>query len=134
MATFSTIHVLIVDDEPSICHSLSEFLEDFGFKVSSAENAEKAIELLEESSFDAAVVDLRLPGMSGEGLILVAHYRQPQMKFVIHTGSAGYLLSDELKAVGINQEYVFFKPQYDLSRIADAIHALVKKDTVNYAK
>ena len=127
MVVLLPIHVLVVDDEPSICHSLSEFLDDFGFQVSSAENAEKAIELLEKHPYDAAVIDLRLPGMSGETLMLLAYKKQPQLKFVIHTGSAGYLISNELKAIGISQENVFFKPQPDLTRIANAILSLLKR-------
>lgn len=61
--------VLIVDDESSIRESLAEFLRDFGMNVDTAENAEDALELLRQKSFDVMIADLRLPGITGDAMI-----------------------------------------------------------------
>jgi YesN/AraC family two-component response regulator len=123
--------VLVVDDERFILDSLTGFLEDFEFEVSKADSAEKAIKLLEKTQVDIAVVDLRLPGMSGDLLIQKIHSLHPDIQFVIHTGSVGYVLSDELKAIGMTTKEVFFKPVPDLIDLVKTVLALVEKKIDN---
>jgi len=117
----SPIRVLVVDDEPSIRNSLVEFLEDCEFAVSAAESAESALELIDHTSIDVAIVDIRLPKLDGDSFILQAHQRYPRMRFLIHTGSVEYKLSDELKGFGVTHDHVFLKPQMDLSVFEAAI-------------
>jgi DNA-binding NtrC family response regulator len=59
------ISILIVDDEVSVRDSLySWFIED-GYRVKSAENANTALSLLENESFDIVLADIKMPGMDG---------------------------------------------------------------------
>ncbi len=59
------ISILIVDDEASVRDSLhSWFIED-GYIVECAENAKKALELLESGNFDIILADIKMPGMDG---------------------------------------------------------------------
>ncbi len=59
------ISILIVDDEESVRDSLySWFIED-GYRVESAENAKKALSMLENESFDIILADIKMPGMDG---------------------------------------------------------------------
>ena len=51
MKDYSSIRVLVIDDEPAICLSLTAFLEDYGFKASSAESAEEALDLMKNNEF-----------------------------------------------------------------------------------
>jgi DNA-binding NtrC family response regulator len=121
----SPIRVLVVDDEPSIRNSLVEFLEDYQFAVSAAESAEGALELIEHTPIDVAIVDIRLPKLDGDSFILQAHQRYPRMRFLIHTGSVEYKLPDELKGFGVHHANVFLKPQMDLSVFEEAIRKLM---------
>jgi two-component system response regulator AtoC len=57
--------VLVVDDEKNMRESLAEFLALDGFACELAASGEDALSLLSRSTFDAAVLDLWLPGMSG---------------------------------------------------------------------
>ena len=93
----SQTRVLVVDDEPAIRNSLVEFLKDCQFDVSAAGSAEGALDLIARIPIDVALVDIRLPRLDGESLILQAHLLRPHMRFLIHTGSMAYKLSDELK-------------------------------------
>jgi len=124
MSDYSTIHVLVIDDEPAICASLSAFLEDYGFQASTAESAEEALDLMKSNTYDICIVDLRLPGMSGEDLILKAKERYPKQKHIIYTGSISYNLSDKLKELGMRPEHVFLKPIRVLSLLVKCIKEL----------
>lgn len=121
--------VVVIDDEPSIRNSLVEFLEDCQFEVLAADSAEGALELIARVPIDVALVDIRLPKMDGDSLILQAHLLRPRMRFLIHTGSMAYKLPDELKTVGVAQEHIFLKPQMDLSVFADAICKLMSHES-----
>jgi len=116
------VKVLVVDDEPGIRESLSDFLDDYEFDVFSAESAEQALDIVAREDLDIAIVDLRLPGISGDTMILRSHSIKPDMKFLIHTGSVDYRLPAELKAIGMGSENLFLKPIPDLTVIIDAIH------------
>ncbi len=59
------ISILVVDDEDSVRDSLTNwFLED-GFQVDSAENAKRALQLLEHRQYDIILADIKMPGMDG---------------------------------------------------------------------
>jgi two-component system nitrogen regulation response regulator GlnG len=67
-------HILIVDDEASICWSFREFLADEGHEVSIAASAEEGLEIADRGGLDAVVLDIRLPGM--DGLTALAGFRE----------------------------------------------------------
>ncbi len=127
MLSSSGVRVLVVDDEPCIRESLSEFLSDYDYVVSSTESAEEALELLASAPQDVAIVDIRLPGMSGEAFMEQAHSVSPSIRFLVHTGSVHYMVSDELEKVGVRPEHVFLKPLSDLSVIAKQIEVLYRE-------
>ena len=58
-------HVLIVDDEESICWGLERLLTDSGHEVSLAASAEEALESAARRRPDLVVLDVRLPGIDG---------------------------------------------------------------------
>jgi DNA-binding NtrC family response regulator len=60
---------LVVDDEPLIRDTLSEFLTAEGCTVAVCRAAEQALELASERCFDVALCDVQLPGMDGIELL-----------------------------------------------------------------
>jgi DNA-binding NtrC family response regulator len=60
--------VLVVDDDPDILESLQLLLEDT-YEIEVAENGAEALALLKVKRFDAIVLDLMMPVMSGEVLV-----------------------------------------------------------------
>ena len=59
------ISILIVDDEESVRDSLYNWFIEDGYRVECAENAKKALLLLENDSFDIILADIKMPGMDG---------------------------------------------------------------------
>ncbi|MFZ2285974.1 MAG: sigma-54 dependent transcriptional regulator [Bacteroidales bacterium] len=59
------ISILIVDDEESVRDSLSNWFIEDGYSVDCAENAKKALHMLEDKEFDIILADIKMPGMDG---------------------------------------------------------------------
>jgi two-component system response regulator MtrA len=57
--------ILYVEDDPTIAQVISVSLSDEGFDVTLAENGATGISLAKDREFDLAIVDLRLPDVSG---------------------------------------------------------------------
>ncbi len=58
-------HVLIVDDNETNCRLLSALLESFGVSTDVAGSGEQAVSLVKKADYDAVLLDLHMPGMSG---------------------------------------------------------------------
>jgi len=59
------ISILIVDDEESVRDSLYNWFIEDGYRVECAENATKALSILESDNFDIVLADIKMPGMDG---------------------------------------------------------------------
>ena len=119
-------NILVVDDENPVRLSLAAYLEDEGYAVRMAESAEQALEMALNAPPDLAVVDLRLPGMDGAALIQEMAKQHSGAKYIIHTGSTKFSLSDELKSIGLTDANVFFKPVLDMGEMVGKIEELLK--------
>src|SRR5665647_2146938 len=59
------VSILIVDDEESVRDSLFNWFIEDGYRVECAENAKKALSMLESDIFDIVLADIKMPGMDG---------------------------------------------------------------------
>jgi two-component system nitrogen regulation response regulator NtrX len=65
----SGLKILVVDDEPDICATLAEILEDEGYAVQTAASAEAASLLCRDQIFDLLLLDIWMPGEDGLSLL-----------------------------------------------------------------
>jgi DNA-binding NtrC family response regulator len=119
------IRVLIVDDEEKLRHSLLTFFEDEAFEVTGVASGEAALELLASQTVDAAIVDMRLPGMNGNEWIRRASQLYPHMHFLVYTGSVNYVVPKSLRTV-LGNSQVFLKPAKDMSVLAEGVRRLIQ--------
>src|SRR5436190_13560617 len=81
--------ILMVDDEPVICGLVAQILHAAGYVVTSRCRVEDAVALLDGGArFDLAVLDVVMPGMSGDELARVLRQRDPDAKVLFLTGYA----------------------------------------------
>lgn len=59
------ISILIVDDEDSVRDSLLNWFIEDGYEVEAAENAKRALQILEKRDFNIILADIKMPGMDG---------------------------------------------------------------------
>ena len=57
--------ILCVDDEPAIRLTVQAYLTDMGYEVSTAPDGNTALDLIDSLDFDAVLLDLAMPGLSG---------------------------------------------------------------------
>lgn len=97
--------ILVVDDEPGICYMARRVLAP-RFEVREAESGEEALRLLESEAFHLAMVDVRLPGMSGLDLLTTVKTLSPNTDVIVMTGSAVDV--DEALEAAIRRRAFFF--------------------------
>jgi len=78
--------VLIVDDDTSICRTLSLYLKARGYSTDLAHTGIEAIEKSKKTVFDVALLDIKLPDMEGTELLATIHDAAPGMIKIMVTG------------------------------------------------
>ena len=126
-----SISILLVDDDQLVCTCIAAWLEDEGFEVRIAADAQEALGLMDRLPVDLALVDLHLGDLSGEEFIVRASARHPDSRFMIHTGKHFYQLPARLLALGMRQQDVVFKPIFDLDAFAASIRRLVSGEAAD---
>src|SRR3984893_405238 len=84
--TKDTAHILVVDDERSICELLEITFRKEGHRVEVAHSVEAAKRKLEGSLFDIIISDVRMPGATGVELLRFSREVAPDSYFVLITG------------------------------------------------
>ena len=79
-------HILVVDDEKSICELLEITFRKEGHRVEVAHNVEGAKRKLESSLYDIIISDVRMPGATGLELLKLTREIAPDSYFVLITG------------------------------------------------
>ncbi len=80
------VHILVVDDEKSICELLEITFRKEGHRVEIANSVEAARRKLEGSLYDIIISDIRMPGETGVELLRYAKEVAPDAYFVLITG------------------------------------------------
>jgi CheY-like chemotaxis protein len=102
-----TWHILVVDDDPGIGLMLTKALARHGYKVDAVTSADEALERAESTPYDAALVDLVMPGRDGADLAGTLRRRFPGLPIGLVTG---YVHSPLIPAFEKSGMAVFKKP------------------------
>ncbi len=80
--------ILVVDDEPGMREGCRRILTSEGHQVTAVESGEQAVVLFTKGAFDTALLDLKMPGMSGIELLAQLREKDPNCIYVIVTAYA----------------------------------------------
>jgi DNA-binding NtrC family response regulator len=78
--------ILVVDDEPALLALLEDALGSWGYQVRHARTGAAALEMLRSELFDAALIDIRMPGMTGLDLLREIKRHDTSAEVVMMTG------------------------------------------------
>lgn len=101
--------ILIVDDEPAMLHTIERILRR-NYKVTCADSGEAALEILPQAKPHLAIVDIRMPGMSGFELTRRLKKRDPSLNIIVMTGNVEDPDGNLVRAINEGAFYFIQKP------------------------
>ncbi|HEU5040593.1 MAG TPA: response regulator [Gemmatimonadales bacterium] len=86
-----TRRILVVDDEQAIRSTMERLLRAIGYEVVTVAEPMDAYELLDAGGFDLVLLDINMPGMSGDALFVALIRRSPQLasRVLLMSGDPG---------------------------------------------
>lgn len=119
--------VLLVDDEEEFTDALSKRLEARNLQVKTVNRGEDAVQMADEYSFDAIILDLAMPGMDGLETLEKIKTKHPDAEIIMLTGHAS--VANSVKAMKIGAEDLMEKP-VDISDLLSKIETAHNKRVV----
>lgn len=113
----------MVDDEPKIVEVVSSFLESRGFVVFTAENGKQALEIFDRESILLIVLDLMMPGISGEEVCRTIR-KKSRVPIIMLTAKAGE--AHLLQGLGLGADDYISKP-FSLKELHARIEAVLRR-------
>lgn len=100
-------HLLIIEDAPDINHLLQHILQKSGYETETAFSGTEGRLLLSMRNYDLVLLDLMLPGLSGEELLRELREKH-RMPVIVLSAKAG--LNDKVTALGLGADDYITKP------------------------
>jgi CheY-like chemotaxis protein len=94
--------LLLIDDDEELCAELGEILEAEGFKVDIALDGLQGLRNLREKQYQMVILDLKLPGLNGYGVLKSIRKTSSSLKVLVLSGRplGGPLLNED----GVSQD------------------------------
>ncbi|MFO7459302.1 MAG: response regulator [Desulfatiglandales bacterium] len=122
------INILLVDDEEALLDSIKRRLQIRDFNVIAVNRGDKALEVARLHPIDVALVDLKMPGMSGRDVLLHLKKDYPWMEVVIITGHGSF---DPQNECVYGQAYSYLSKPCDLDTLLHVLVDAYKKTVMN---
>lgn len=115
--------ILVVEDEPNMLRLLERVLSQRGYQVLTAADGEEAIEVhrSRKDAIDIVLLDLGLPTISGQDVLVKLKTENPDVKIVIATGYLEPDLSSEIERAGVRH---FIHKPYNLDDVVKIIQSV----------
>ena len=106
--THRCLRVLFVDDETSLREFMKSELPRLGHEVTVCPDGRTAVKTLEKNTFDAAILDLRMPGMGGIEVLEYLKKVSPDTEAIVMTGHAS--METAIEAIRLGASDYITKP------------------------
>jgi len=93
-----TVHILLVDDEDTICDAVSKTLRKIGYRITSFPNGLEALDFYRKSwkAIDLVILDMVMPVMSGKDVFIAMKKINPHIVALL---SSGYSINGEAQSI-----------------------------------
>ncbi len=78
--------IIIIDDDQALHRVFTRILQKEGYTVQTAETGKEALEKIRNQTFDAALIDVKLPDINGLDLLPLLNKTAPSMVKIVITG------------------------------------------------
>ncbi|MGD0265040.1 MAG: response regulator [Candidatus Methylomirabilota bacterium] len=128
------VDILVVDDEKDICWALENALGDEGYHITQVNRGEDAIREVKQRSFDMAIVDVKLPGMSGLEVSRLIGQLDPRLKILMISGY--HYEEDQPIQEGIRQRMYrgFISKPFELDEVSALVRRVLAEDDSSPAR
>jgi two-component system OmpR family response regulator len=116
--------VLLIDDEEELVTTLVERLQFRGIEAEAATSGARALEALERGCFQAAVLDLKMPGLSGLDVMEVIRRKHPGTKIILITGHGA---EEEVAADSLPGSVEILLKPFSIDVLIEAVQAALKR-------
>lgn len=116
--------VLIVDDEPSIRKALHTTLSGLGFEIEEAPGGEQAVSLVRLEHYDAALLDINMPGIGGIETCRTMRRLRPQLPILMLTVRDD--ADDKIEALDAGADDYITKP-FHVGELMARVRAAVRR-------
>mgnify|MGYP005807533503 FL=1 len=118
-----TYHILVVEDDPDINRLLCKILTDGGYDCRPAFSGSEAVLWAQQYNYDLVLLDLMLPGLTGEEFI--AQMRQKKtMPIIVLSAKAG--VADRVNVLKLGADDFIPKP-FDNSEVLARVEAQLRR-------
>src|SRR5437868_4961637 len=124
MSAHRNLRILFADDEKSLQEFMRSELPRLGHEVTVCPDGKAAVKALEKSTFDAAILDLRMPGLTGIEVLEQLKQVSPDTEVIIMTGHAS--VETAIDAVRLGAFDYITKP-CKLAQIETILRKVVEK-------
>ena len=115
------VSILAVDDEQNLLELLITVLGKRGFKVKTAVNGIEALRLLDQETFQLALLDLKMGPVNGVQLLKEIKDRRPIIKVIMMTA---YPTSETRTQASANGASAYLTKPVDIQKLVDTINSL----------
>jgi two-component system, OmpR family, response regulator len=120
------MRVLVVEDDIKIASFVVKGLEQAGFAVDHSGNGEEGLFLAQTEPYDAAIIDVMLPGL--DGLSLIAEMRKSKIHTPVIILSAKRSVGDRIKGLQTGSDDYLVKP-FVFAELLARLQALIRRST-----
>ena len=119
------MRILLVDDEQELVETLAERLNIRGIEARWAITGDAAMKFIEQENFDLAILDVKIPGISGIDLRKKMKEKCPDLKFIFMTGHGS---QDDFAAgsAETGADYYLLKP-VNIDALIDKMNKLMSE-------
>ena len=117
-------YILIVEDDNDISNMLKELLQQNGYRTAQAFSGTEALFYIEKELPDALILDLMLPGMSGEELLVRIKQEHPEVAVLISSAKEDIKTRVELLRAGADD---FIVKPFDVDEILARLEAILRR-------
>ncbi len=118
------MRILLIEDDRKIASFVIKGLKEAGFAVEHAADGEDGVHFALTESFDAAIIDIMLPGR--DGLSVIAELRRQKRKLPVIILSAKRSVDDRVKGLQTGSDDYLTKP-FSFSELLARLQALIRR-------
>ena len=118
--------ILVVDDDPNMCETLKDILEQKGYKAGVAHSGQEAIRCAQEKAYDIVFLDVKMPDINGLETYLAIKAINPKITAVMMTGywqDVSELMEEAIR----NNAYTCLHKPLDMDRLVSLVEEISRQ-------